>query len=73
MDEKGEGIEKYKLVVTEQSWGCKVRPREQSRRYSNNYVLDGYKISHGDYFVGCIPGTSIILYVNCDGEIKIII
>ena len=26
--EKGEGINKYKLVVTEQSWGCRVEHRE---------------------------------------------
>ena len=25
---KGEGIKKYRLVVTEQSWGCKVQHRE---------------------------------------------
>ena len=25
MGEKGEGIKKYDLVVTEQSWGCKVQ------------------------------------------------
>ena len=24
---KGEGIEKDRLVVTEQSWGCKVQPK----------------------------------------------
>ena len=29
--EKGEGIKKYKLVVTEQSWGCKVQHREYSQ------------------------------------------
>ena len=28
--EKGEGISKYKQVVTEYSWGCKVQHREQS-------------------------------------------
>ena len=26
--EKGKGIKKYKLVVTEQPWGCKVQYRE---------------------------------------------
>ena len=30
-DEKGEGIKKYKLVVTEQSQGCKVQHREYSQ------------------------------------------
>ena len=30
MGEKGKGIKKYKLVVTEQSWGCKAQYREQS-------------------------------------------
>ena len=29
--EKGEGIQKHKLVVTEQSWGCKVQHREYSQ------------------------------------------
>ena len=29
--EKGEGIERYRLVVTEQSWGCKVQHREYSQ------------------------------------------
>ena len=31
MGEKGEGIRKYKLVVTEQSWGCKLQHREHSQ------------------------------------------
>ena len=30
MGERGERIKKYKLVVTEQSWGCKVQYREDS-------------------------------------------
>ena len=30
LDEKGEGIKKYKLVVTKQSWGCKVQHRKFS-------------------------------------------
>ena len=30
LSEKGEGIEEYKLVVTEQSQGCKVQHREYS-------------------------------------------
>ena len=30
-DEKGEGIEEYRLVVTKQSWGCKVQHREYSQ------------------------------------------
>ena len=36
MDEKGEEIKKYKLVVTDQSEGCKVQNREYNQ-YSNNY------------------------------------
>ena len=32
MGKKGAGIKKYKLVVREQSWGCKVQHRELSRR-----------------------------------------
>ena len=28
MGEKGEGVKKYKLVVTKYSWGCKVWCRE---------------------------------------------
>ena len=28
---KGEGIEKYKQVITKQSWGCKVQHREYSQ------------------------------------------
>ena len=31
MGEKGEGIKKYKFVVTEQSQGCKVQLREYSQ------------------------------------------
>ena len=31
MDGKGEGIKKYKLVVTKQSWGCKVQHRKYIR------------------------------------------
>ena len=31
MGEKGEGIKKHRLVVTEQSQGCKVQHREYSR------------------------------------------
>ena len=29
--EKGEGIEKCRLVVTKQSWGCKVQHRGYSQ------------------------------------------
>ena len=29
--ERGEGIKKYKLAVTELSWGCKVQHREYSQ------------------------------------------
>ena len=36
MGEKYEGIMKYRVVVTEQSWKCKVRHREYSQRYSDN-------------------------------------
>ena len=35
---KGERIQKYKLVVTEQSWKCNFQHREGSQYYSNNYV-----------------------------------
>ena len=38
MGEKGEGLDKYRLVVTEQSWGHRVQPREYSQEYSNNYA-----------------------------------
>lgn len=31
LSEKGDGITKYKLVVTEQSPGCKVQLRESSQ------------------------------------------
>ena len=27
---KGEGVKKYQLAITEQSWGCKVQRREYS-------------------------------------------
>ena len=30
LGEKCEGIKKYKLVVTKQSWGCKVQHKEYS-------------------------------------------
>lgn len=29
MDEKGEGIQKCKFLVTEESWGCKLKNREK--------------------------------------------
>ena len=35
VDGKGQGMKKYKLVDTEQPWGCKVQLRECSQ-YSNN-------------------------------------
>ena len=38
MDEKDEGIKKYKLVVTEQSRGHKVQHREQSSQ--RTYMQD---------------------------------
>ena len=31
LDEKSEGIKKYRLVVTKQSWRCKVQHREHSQ------------------------------------------
>ena len=31
LGEKGEGIEQYKLVVTKQSWECKVQHKEYSQ------------------------------------------
>ena len=31
LDGTSEGIKKYKLVVMEQSWGCKVQHREYSQ------------------------------------------
>ena len=31
MGEKGEGIRKHRLVVTECSWGCKIQNREYSQ------------------------------------------
>ena len=34
----GEGIKKYRLVVTKQSWGCKVEHRKHSQSFCNNYV-----------------------------------
>ena len=34
----GEGIKKYELVVTEQSWGSKIQHREQSRQ--RTYMQD---------------------------------
>ena len=44
--ENGEGIRKYKLVVTKESWGCKVQPREY-----NQYIV---------ITVGCQVGTGNI-------------
>ena len=38
MDENREGTRKYNLVVTEQSWACKVRCREHSQQCSNKCV-----------------------------------
>ena len=35
MDEKGEGIKKYKLMVIEYSWGCKV---QLHREYSSQRI-----------------------------------
>ena len=40
MGGKGEGIKKYKLVVTEQPWQCKVPHREQSSQRTN--IHDGW-------------------------------
>ena len=37
MGEKGECIKKYKLILTEQSWGYKMQHMGYSQ-YSNNYV-----------------------------------
>ena len=63
---KGERIKKYKLVVTEQSWGCKVQQRE-------HMVPDGYEVYWDDHLVSyimsnhrCTAETNIILYVNCN-------
>ena len=38
LGEKGEGTEKYRQVVTEQSWGYKVQHRKYIQQYCNNYV-----------------------------------
>ena len=38
MGEKGEGIKKYKLVVTKQSWSCKIQHREKSSQ--RTYIHD---------------------------------
>ena len=38
LGEKGEGFQKYKMVVTKQSQGCKVQHREDSQWYCNNDV-----------------------------------
>ena len=40
MGEKGEGIQKYKLAVTQQSWGCKAQYRE----IVNNIVITMYGV-----------------------------
>ena len=38
LDEKGEGMKKYKLIVTKQSQGCRVQHREYSQYYCKDYV-----------------------------------
>lgn len=38
MDAKGQGIEKYKVIVTKQSWGCEAKHREHSQQCGNDYV-----------------------------------
>ena len=68
MGEKGEGIKKYKLVVTEKSWGCEVQPREYGNIVILCVVWDGYYIYWGDQFVsfinvwsgGCTIETTIM-------------
>ena len=37
MSKKGEGIKKYKLVFTEQSWGCKIQHRKY-KQAKNTYA-----------------------------------
>ena len=41
LDGKGEGNKKYKLVVTEQSRGCKVQQREHSNSVITSVVSGG--------------------------------
>ena len=38
LGEKGEGIEKCRLIITKQSLGQEVPHKEQSPQYYNNYV-----------------------------------
>ena len=33
----GKKMKKYKLFVTEQSWGCEAQHREHSQQYPTNY------------------------------------
>ena len=44
MGEKGEKIKKYKLVVTEQLWGCKVQHSKQSSQTHE----------HGQWYGDCL-------------------
>ena len=78
MHKKGKGIKKYKLVVTEQLWGCNIQHREYSQQYSNNcMVSDGSEIYLDDHLVsnimsnhqGITPETNITLYVNYNCKI----
>ena len=41
LGEVGEGIEKYKLAVTKQSFECKVQDKEYSQYYCNNCMMPG--------------------------------
>ena len=38
MGKKGKGVEKYKLIVTKESWGIKVQHKEYSQQYCDNCV-----------------------------------
>ena len=44
---KGEGIRKYKLVVTKQSWRCEVQHRKYTNITYSNYVWCQVEISGG--------------------------
>ena len=41
---KGEGIEMYRLVVSKQSWRCKVEHRKRTQQYCNNCVWCGWAL-----------------------------
>lgn len=57
--EHGEGREKHRLVVGEQSWACGAQHRECRRQYCDNYVC--CQVGTGNARVGGHPVKCMIV------------